>query len=200
MTWGLRIMSNQSEEPKIETPTSEEVAQFGQADSAVPSEPSPVDTELQKTLRERDEFKDKWLRAKADAQNQARRLRADRDEAVQLATADFARSVLMIVDNMERAVDSAVQNPDVNKLIEGVRIVHDALLKMLIDHQIERIDSEGKPFDPTQHQAITQQVSAEHPEGTVIKEVQPGYKLRDRVLRPAGVIVSVAPKEEQKAG
>lgn len=192
---------SEPEEPRIESATPEDVAKYApssQAESASGDEPG--ETELKKAQAERDEFKDKWLRAKAEASNQLRRLRAEREEAVRLAVADLARGVLTIVDNMERTLEALEENHDASKLAEGVRITHDQLLKLLSDHEIKRIEALGQPFDPTRHEAVAQQPSGDLPEGTVVQEVHGGYLYRDRVLRPARVIVSCLPAESKKDG
>jgi molecular chaperone GrpE len=160
--------------------------------------PQDAETDLQRTERERDDYKDKWLRSKADAQNQVRRLQADREEAIRFANAGFARSVLTVVDDLERTLGAAEIDADAAALAEGVRIVYDHLLKVLSDHQVERIEAVGELFDPTCHEALTQQPSADHPDGTVLQEVQKGYRLRERVLRPARVIVSSQPSDDQQ--
>ena len=198
-------MSDGSDEIRIEAATPEDVAKYapsgaGASGSAAspPAEGAPeAETELQKTQRERDEYKDKWLRAKADAQNQLRRLRSEREEAVRVAVADFARAVLNIVDDLERTLQAAEENHDAEHLIEGVRIIRDHLHKVLGEYRIQRIESLGQPFDPLLHRALTQQPSADLPDGTVVQEVQAGYKIEDRVLRPATVIVSCAPSPRE---
>jgi molecular chaperone GrpE len=198
-------MSSEPKDIKIESATPEEVAKYASSDAGSPggsaTQPEQgageAETELRKTQREREEFKDKWLRAKADAQNQARRLRSDRDEAVRLAIADFARGLLTVVDDLERTLEAAQEDHNEGRLLEGVRIVRDHLLKTLGEHQIQRIESLGQPFNPALHLAITQQPSADLPSGTIVQEVHPGYKMNDRVLRPAMVVVSCEPSGEK---
>ncbi|MBN1344678.1 MAG: nucleotide exchange factor GrpE [Phycisphaerae bacterium] len=184
----------QSPEP---TDPAENPSSNGETESAAnESAPSEPETDLQRTERERDEFRDKWLRAQAEAQNQARRLRADREEAVRYAIRNFARSLLNVVDDMERSMEAAQaagESDEGKPLAEGVRIVYDHLLKVLSDHHVERIESVGQPFDPTCHEAMMQQPSADCPSGTVLLEVQRGYRLHERVLRPARVIISSGP-------
>jgi molecular chaperone GrpE len=82
-------------------------------------------------------------------------------------------------------------------LAEGVRLVHQNLLKVLEAHHVERIESLGQPFDPSCHEAMMQQPTDEHPPGTVVEEYQPGYKLWDRVVRPAKVIVAQGPSSSE---
>lgn len=214
---------SKSDKPKIEIATAEEVEKFAHATKAegadaqaseapMPDVETPADqapatdaaesvaqaeqeTDLQRAERERDEFKDKWLRAKAESENRARRLLADRDEAVKYAVSDLARSLLTVVDDLERTLEAAEAHDDSASLSEGVRIVYDYVLKVLSDYHIERVEAVGQPFDPQVHEALTQQPSADHPAGIVLQEVQKGYRLHDRVLRPARVIVSAEPTD-----
>jgi molecular chaperone GrpE len=202
---------------KIEIATPEDVAKYGPSESSeskaeerAPEQAAPGadatadtgagegETELQRAERERDEYKDRWLRAQAEIQNQARRLRADRDEAVRYANADFVRALLPVVDDLERSLAAASkEGAEPAALVDGVRIVYDHLLKILSEHHVERIESVGQPFDPTCHEALTQQPSTEHPSGTVLHEMQKGYRLKERLLRPARVIISGEAGQEQ---
>jgi len=141
-----------------------------------------------------EELTDKHLRAVAELQNFRRRATAEKDEAVQYASAGLARAVLPVVDDFERMLASAREG-EASSLLEGVRLIHQNLLKALEAHHVQRIESAGRPFDPTCHEAMMQQPTTEHPPGTVLEEYQPGYKLWDRVLRPAKVIVSQAAAE-----
>jgi molecular chaperone GrpE len=210
-------MKDKKKRNKIHIATPDEVADFGEsetpeetADQAGERE-APVEgaqsdrkdtepeTELDRAVRQRDEFKDKWLRGKADAQNQVRRLQADRDEAVRFAVAGLARSLLNVVDDLERTVQAAGESAEADSLTKGVRIVYDALLRVLGDHHVERIEAPGQPFDPQCHEAITQQPSADMPPGMVLQEIQAGYRLHERVLRPARVIVSCEPPTEDES-
>lgn len=212
---------------KIEIATPEETAEFGQdpatdgptgsgrqaesgdapeqaeqsADDRAeqPIEERPPETALQRAERERDEFRDKWLRAKAEDENRAKRLAAERQEAVRYAIANLARSALNVVDDLERTLEASAKHDDATSLAEGVRIVYDHLLKVLRDHHIERVEAVGRPFDPQIHEALTQQPSTDHPAGTVLREIQKGYRLHERVLRPARVIVSCEPPDESQA-
>ncbi len=188
---------NAEEQPRGETVPEDDAP--ASDDGNDPAEPAGDETPLQQAERERDEYKDKWLRAQAEAQNQARRLRLDREEAVRFATADFARALLGVVDDFERTLEAAEDGSDAEALVQGVRIVYDHLLKVLHEHHVTGIESVGQPFDPSCHEALTQQPSDEHPQGTVMQEVQRGYRLHDRVLRPARVIISSGPASETDA-
>jgi len=150
--------------------------------------------------REVAEWKDKYLRARAEMQNAARRAANERDDAVRYANAGVLKDLLEVVDDFERAVAAAEQADSTASVIDGVKMVQEKLAKFLRDHQVEPIDAQDAPFDPMQHEALLQQPSRDVPAGTVLQQVQRGYRLRDRVLRPAKVIVATAPADEDGPG
>ncbi|HRX83698.1 MAG TPA: nucleotide exchange factor GrpE [Phycisphaerae bacterium] len=150
--------------------------------------------------REVAEWKDKYLRARAEMQNAVRRAANERDDAVRYANAGVLKDLLEVVDDFERAVAAAEQADSTASVIDGVKMVQEKLAKFLRDHQVEPIDAQDAPFDPMQHEALLQQPSRDVPAGTVLQQVQRGYRLRDRVLRPAKVIVATAPADEDGPG
>ncbi|HOW71638.1 MAG TPA: nucleotide exchange factor GrpE [Phycisphaerae bacterium] len=142
-----------------------------------------------------EQWKDKYLRSKAELANYQRRSEKDRVEALRYANAGFAKSLLPTIDNLERVLEAGLSHKDnVDAIIDGVRMTLQDLLKALAEHQVERIEAEGLPFDPMVHEAMVQQSSADCPDKTVLKELAKGYRLLERVLRPAKVIVSKAPE------
>ena len=134
------------------------------------------------------ELQDKYLRARAEVDNIARRAQQERLEAVRFGNADLLRALLPVVDDFERTL--AAGGDQTGAVLEGVKLIYDKLVKLLRDSGVEPLESLGKPFNPTEHSALLQQPSADRPPGTVIQEVQRGYRYRDRVLRPAQVIVA----------
>jgi len=146
------------------------------------------------------EWKDKFLRAKADLANYQRRSEKERAEALRYANAGLIRSLLAVLDNLERVVASAEADPGNGAaLLEGVKLTLDSFIKVLQEANVQRIEAEGMPFDPQVHEAMMEQPSADHSERTVLKEAMKGYRLHDRVLRPSRVIVSkpVAPAGDE---
>jgi molecular chaperone GrpE len=135
-------------------------------------------------------LRDKNLRLVAEAQNQQKRAVREREDALRFAEADFARDLLVILDDLERTLASAQGADDAGAVADGVRIVYEHFLKVLGTREISPIEAVGQPFDPTYHEAMMQQPSDEHPAGTVMQELARGYTMRDRVLRSARVIVS----------
>lgn len=146
------------------------------------------------TLRtEAEQWKDKYLRAKAEQQNAIRRAENENRDSIRYANADLLRSVLEILDDLDRTIEAAAQNDQQDVLLDGVRLIQGKVQKLLSDNGVSVIDAVGQPFDPALHEALMQQPSSDHDAGTVIQQVQTGYMHRDRVLRPAKVIVATAP-------
>jgi molecular chaperone GrpE len=138
-----------------------------------------------------DEWKDKFLRAKADLVNFQRRAERERQDALRYAHAGLVKSLLPAVDDLERVIQSASEGPaSSERLVDGVKMTLANFEKILREHQVTGIEAAGQPFDPEFHEAVMEQPSPEHTERTVLQVVGRGYKLHDRVLRPAKVIVS----------
>jgi len=162
------------------------------------AEESPA-TRLADLERELTELREKNLRLMAELRNQQQRAQRERAEALKYAEAEFARAVLPVLDDLERTLASAARATDAKAVAEGVRIVYEHFLKILRAHHIVPIEAVGKRFDPDVHEALMQRASREHPAGVVIEEVARGYRMFDRVIRPARVIVSSGPpSDEQK--
>jgi len=160
----------------------------GQANGAslLPSE------EIDLLQKERDELKDQVLRIQADFANYQKRAKQQADEVRTYAIGSLAQDVLGAIDNLERAIEAlrALANQGITS---GLDMVQKQLLGILAKYGVEPIAALEQPFDPNFHEAIMQQPSAEHPEGTVVAELGKGYKIHDRVLRPSKVAVSVKP-------
>lgn len=147
--------------------------------------------EEQVTLQQEvEELRDKNLRLVAELQNLQKRAQREQTEAVRYAEANFARDLLVVIDDLERTLASAQEFESTGAVADGVRIVYEHLLKVFEQHGIRPIVAEGQPFDPDVHEAMLQQPSNEVPAGTVVKELNRGYKMHARVLRPSRVIVS----------
>lgn len=150
---------------------------------------------LAQVQKERDDFFEQLQRTRAEFANYQKRAKTQADADRIYAVGTLARDLLDPLDNLERATE-ALRASAVASVGEGVAMVHRQLLEMLAKHGVEPIAALGQPFDPNQHEAIVQQPDAERPEGTVVAELSRGYKIRDRVLRPTKVAVSVKPKAE----
>lgn len=149
-----------------------------------------LEAELAAAKEEAKQAQDRWMRERADLENFKRRSARERDDAVRFGTEKLVRDLLPVVDNLERAVAAAAQRGSDPSLVEGVALVRKTLLDALERHGVSRVAAEGERFDPNHHEAVAHVESAEHAANAVIAEHQPGYRLHDRLLRPAMVTVS----------
>lgn len=142
--------------------------------------------------------KDRVLRMAAEFENFKRRKQKEIDDFRKFANESVFRQLLTVVDNLERAISSGEENVNSKDLTEGVKLTYKELLRIFESFQVKIIDAEKKPFDPNYHQAVTQAETDEYPENTVINELQKGYLLNDRLLRPSMVVVSKNPAETKQ--
>ncbi len=151
-------------------------------------------------LEEVAQLKEEVLRAKAEVQNVRRRSEIDVEKAHKFSTEKFARELLAVVDNLERAMASCPEDDVVKPFLEGVEMTQKSFLETLKKFNVEAIDPEGHPFDPALHQAISMVDAPDSEPNTVLNVVQKGYTNHGRLLRPAMVVVSkAAPKVDAKA-
>jgi len=152
---------------------------------------------LNKSEAELADTKDKLLRALAETENQRRRAQRERDDASKYAAANFAKDMLDVADNFRRALASidpaSLQDERAKALIEGVAATERALLAAFERHGIKRIEPEiGERFDPNLHEAMFEVPGTGKPGGSIVQVVQTGYRMHDRLLRPAMVGVAKA--------
>jgi molecular chaperone GrpE len=146
--------------------------------------------------KEAAEFRDRWMRSLAEMENLRRRTEREVADARTYGVANFAREVLAVGDNLQRALDAigpdvrAGADPAITALIEGVELTERDLVKALEKHGIKKLAPQGEKFDPNLHQAMYEVPDASVPAGTVVQVVQAGYTIGDRVLRPALVAVA----------
>jgi len=133
------------------------------------------------------------LRSHAELENFRKRSQRELADERRYAVVPLVRDLLPVVDNLERAIAAAEKAEGGSALLSGVQLVATQLAAILKAHQCVRIEAVGAPFDPNFHEAIGQEPSDEHPAGTVSRAFQAGYKLHDRVIRPAQVFVSTGP-------
>jgi len=166
------------------------------AAEAEPAEPADgPDQTVEDLQAEREDQQAKLERVLADYQNYQKRARRDLAQAREYANEELMKAMLTILDDMERALEAgrADHNADA-PLLTGMQLVHDNALATLGKFGLKAIDALGQPFDPEQHAAMMQQPTADHPPQTVVNEVQKGYRLKGRTLRPSGVVVAAAPE------
>lgn len=157
-----------------------------------PAESVAPDAALQTAIAERDDYKDKWARARADLDNYRKRIQKELDEDRKYAAMPILKAMLPGLDGLQRALKAAATSNNVDELIAGVEMVAKQFDAALAGLGVQPINAVGQPFDPHQHEAITQRPSADHPPMTVLDDVERGYTLHDRIVRPSKVIVSAA--------
>lgn len=145
---------------------------------------------LEQVERERDDYRDRYLRAQAEFQNYQKRFQRDLAEERRYSQAPLASDLLAVLDNFDRASEAAAQAGETGPLVQGVDLIRKQLMDLLRRHGITPIEAQGQPFDPNLHQAIMQQPTADHPAGTVLQVLEQGFRIHDRVLRPANVVVA----------
>jgi molecular chaperone GrpE len=148
-------------------------------------------SELADLQRERDDYKDRWLRKSAEFDNYRKRIERERREQADQAVVDLLQDLLLIVDDFDRAltVDAGEGGSAYRK---GVELIHGKLNDLLRRYGVKPFETLGADFDPNLHQAVMHEESPEHREGEVIGELRKGYMMNDRLLRPAMVRVAKA--------
>jgi molecular chaperone GrpE len=151
----------------------------------------PADTHaadaLDELRREKEALQDRLLRTAAEFDNYRKRVDRERRDLADYTAADVVSEMLPIVDNLERALAAA---PEADPLRKGVELIHKQMLDLLRKRGVKAIEALGADFDPNFHQAVIHEPTSEHREGEVIEELQRGYLLGDRLLRPAMVKVA----------
>jgi molecular chaperone GrpE len=162
----------------------------GQGDQASP-EVASLREQLEAAQAERDEYRNLALRTQAELENYRKRVGREREEDARYRALPLAKELLPVVDNLRRAVEAANKSGNAEELIRGVEMVLRQFDEALARHDIRPITAEGEKFDPNRHDALTQVPTADKEPMTVLQEVERGYTLHDRVLRPSKVIVAV---------
>jgi molecular chaperone GrpE len=162
-------------------------------------EPATVTPELLGELKERaakaDEHWDRLLRLTADFENFKKRANREKQEAIKFANEGLLQKMVPLLDNFEMALTAVqqAQGGAAQSLQAGINMVYGQFKSALAEAGLEEIDAMGQPFDPNRHEAVSQKETAEAPEGQVVQQLRRGYKLRERLLRPASVIVAKHP-------
>ncbi len=145
---------------------------------------------------------DKLLRSLAEIENQRRRFEKEIKDAFDFGSFNFAKESLALLDNLQRAKDAIKndnvlkENKDLNRFLENISIIEKDLISIFEKNNIKKIETEGKKFDPNLHQAMTEIVDNDTDTGTILQEIQSGYMLGERLLRPA--LVGVSKKNNSK--
>ena len=169
----------------------------GEASDSVPEQLSEQQLiELKEQAGKAAQYYDQLVRTVADMENFKKRAARERQDAVKYANEALLERIIPVLDNFDAALAAAnAPNTSVESLQSGVNMIQQQLKSAMNEAGLEEIDATGKTFDPNLHEAISQQETADVPEGQVVQQVRKGYKLRERLLRPASVIVAKKPAD-----
>ena len=178
--------------PELENQTQAEEEEIEQEE---PFDPETADGEAllakyRELEAELSEAQEQVLRTAADAENFKKRLQREKEEQTRYANESFMRELLTVIDNLERALEHSGTEASQGGLVEGLTMTLKGFLDTLARFGCTQVEATGKPFDPNFHEAVSQEESADHEPNTVLKELQKGYMLKERLLRPAMVLVS----------
>jgi len=167
-------------------------------DEGTPNDPlAELEAKLQSKEVEAQENYDRLLRISAEFENYKKRSAREMEDFRKFANQALLKEMLSVVDNLELALGSAKEDQTTdNPLIEGLNLTHKEILRVLEKFSVKPIAATGEPFDPTYHEAVMQEETDEFPENTIINELQRGYLIHDRLLRPAMVVVA-KPKQKR---
>jgi molecular chaperone GrpE len=188
------------EQPGVETEqplAAEEVTAGGAPEEQALDELSALRQELDATKAKEAEYLDGWQRARAELANARKRFQRDQEQAYAVALAQLLTRLLPIVDDFERAAETLPHNLSKLTWIEGIALIQRKLQLLIEGEGVVPIEAVGQEFDPFAHQAVTHEPSDTVAEGHVISEVQKGYKMGERVLRPSLVRVSSGPPPQE---
>ena len=175
---------NLSEAPEEDTPADAKNA----TEEEVTTEPEL--SELEKAKNEAKEMKVRYLRAVADLENYRKRITREKQDIIRSAAGCVVESLLPVLDNMKLGLKSAENHPEAKEVTSGFKMVDDQLKKSLSEQGLEELLPNGETFDPNLHECISHQPSSEVAEDHIIETVRAGYRLNERLLRAASVIVS----------
>ena len=188
--------SEKKEQEKVSSEDTNKIQKNEEKEKKVPPIKEETPEEKLKNTQE------KLLRTMAEMENQRRRFEKEKQEAFEFGGFNFAAESLLLIDNIDRAIvsfkndESLKNNKDLNKIIDGIEIVKKDLVSIFKKNGVEQIECINKKFDPNFHQAMLEVENYTKEPGTVVQEIQKGYMMKDRLLRPT--LVGVAKKREEK--
>jgi molecular chaperone GrpE len=185
-------MSTPNDEYGRGAPAAEEMHHAAGSDSAAENDTSDSQSEeslLTRLQGDLERFRDLALRSQADFDNFRKRAAREKEEAIKYANGAILEKLLPIIDNFELGLSAARSGSDKSPILSGMEMVAKQLNDFLLQHGVEPIPTDGVRFDPNVHEAVAQEAS-DVKEGHIIRQLRKGFKLRDRLLRPAAVVVS----------
>ena len=173
----------------MNNPNESDAQDSASKDAGQEAEISEVDFEAEAA-----KLKDLALRARADLDNFRKRALREKEEAIRYANNGLLERLLPVIDNFELGLDAAKTAADTASILQGMSMVQKQLQDFLKNNGLEEVQAEGEAFDPNKHDAVSQEFSADIPDGHVIRQVRKGYKIKDRLVRASSVIVSKGPQ------
>jgi molecular chaperone GrpE len=172
----------------------EPAASASEALAREPLTPEQIE-ELKSRAAKADENWQRLLRAMADLENFKKRAAREREDAIRFANESLLKKLIPVLDNFDMAVTAASQNqPDAAQSLQaGITMIHQQLKRAAQECGLEEVEAAGQAFDPNLHEAVSQEETDQAPDGQVVRQLRKGYKLRDRLLRPATVVVARQP-------
>ena len=172
----------------------------GKKDKEKTDDPLKVmEARLESMEQESKDSHDRFLRVSAEFENYKKRAAREMNDFRKFANESFAKAMLSVVDNLDRAIESSSDDDHSNSsVVEGVNMTLKEILKIFEQFGVKPFESLGKTFDPAVHQAVMQGESDDHPEKTILNELEKGYMIHDRLLRPAMVVVSKKTESENQ--
>lgn len=173
----------------------ESAADAAGEEGTVETEATSAVDELAAAVEEARKNWDLYLRGQAEMENFRKRMQREKQDTARFANETILRDILPVIDNLERAVEHARENDgDSTGLFEGVEMTLSQFAGILTKFGVTPVETVGRPFDPACHEAMGQMVSTEHPPNAIAQEFQKGYRLHERLLRPALVMIAKAPE------
>ncbi len=179
-------------------PENSEAADTVKFEGAESQEEIEVLSPLEKLQKEKDELEDRLTRTQAELVNYRRRTQNEIAQFRKYEGLNFVRDLLPVIDNLQRAVGASGQAASVDDLKKGVEMVIQQFLDILASKEVKQIPANGEPFDPNLHEAVQQVPSNDIPAMHIAQELETGYQMNDRVVRPAKVIVSTGPQDNSE--
>ncbi len=190
------IREENAQEKKIEEESSEVRPEEEELTAEEEQRELTPDQEMARMQQEVEQANDMMLRLAAELDNYKKRVAKERESLIRYAAQDVLQELIPVLDNFERAIESAGKSKDFVSFLEGVKMIYKNMYDAMGRKGLARIDAVGEAFDLNVHEAVMQVTSEEHPENVVVEELQKGYMLHDRVIRPSMVVVSKGKGEE----
>lgn len=196
----LHFLQKRAGKPDKNMSTEDLTEDKNNENAAADSNATPVETDpIADAQAEASKYRDLALRGQAEFDNYRKRAAREKEDAIRFANSRLFESLLPIIDNFELGLSAARNDAQGSSILMGLDMVFKQTQDFLADYGVNAIESVGQKFDPNQHEALAQEPSDEVAEGIVLRQVRKGYKLKDRLLRPANVVVSTGPATPEES-